>query len=231
MLRAYINRICMETPSTANGVFMRATWLKAEAAARELVQNGGVVPVGSGGQIAAVAFSRRRGVEVPALDVAMRALDAGQTLVRYDAIVIWQPPRPAAEFLGAGPQSVTVEALTGTGFGPGPGHVVASKVVDSGQEVATLVSLVNDLPRDTRGPHGCPALTGIRSIKILFHYRGGSAVTVTEGVCDGVIFGAQGARPVLTDPTLMLWTLAAGLVGESAWVMSGTGAAPSGALV
>lgn len=213
--------------SVREGEARVTTWLKAEAAARGLIQSGGVVPVGSGDEIAAIGFSRSRGVEVPSLDVDMRAPDPGETLVRYDAIVIWHPPRPAGEFLGAGPQAVTVDALTGTGFGPEPRHVVASKVVDSAKEVATLVSLVNDLPRDTRGPHGCPALTGTRSIKMIFHYRGGSAVTVTEGVCDGVLFGAQGANPVLADPTLQLWTLTAYLVGESAWVMGGTAAPPS----
>lgn len=206
-------------------------WVKAEAAARGLVQSGGVTPVGSGDQITGVSFTRTRAAEVPAVLVDMRALSAGQTLVRYDAIVIWQPPRPVGEFLAARPESMTLQAWTGTGFGPDPVHVVATKVTDNGQEMARFVALVNALPRDTRGPHGCPGPTGTRYFKMLFHYHGGAEVAITEGVCDGVVFGAPGANPLLADPTLTLWSLAATLVGESSWLPSGTPTAPSDPLV
>jgi hypothetical protein len=204
-------------------------WVKAEAAARGLVEDGNGITGGTKPKddTEGAAFIRARVLEAPTLQVDMRALDAGHTVVRYDAIVVRQPPRPPGEFLPAGAEAVTVQALDGAG---GAAHLVASSVVRDGAQVAALVSLVNGLPRGPEGTNlGCPGQTGARFIVFLFRYLSGSTVSVGEGDCRGVVFGPAGAYPALVDPALKLWTTGAGIVGESGWLRGGTGPSTSGA--
>ncbi len=145
------------------------------------------------------------------MQVSVKAGTAGQTLVRYDAMVIWVPARPKAEELPAGVTQVQIQLLDGI-----PQNTVASMAVTSRAEIANLSGLVQGLPTAAPGVMNCPADLG-REVVLTFAGSDGQAVTVSQGTCGFVTFGKPGTFPTLTDPGNALWNAAASLAGHPGW--------------
>lgn len=189
------------------------TWVKQQAAAKGLHQVGSAASSGPGGvssQGGAFAATTGAGL-TPGVQVSVKANATGDTLVRYDAMVIWLPPRPKAEELPAGVTQVRIQLLDGI-----PQQTVASATVTASADVAKLVGLVQGLPTSAPGVTNCPADTG-REVVLTFAGAGGQAVTVSQGTCGFVRFGQAGTFPTLTDPGDALWNAAATLAGRPGW--------------
>ncbi len=115
--------------------------------------------------------------------VSLAPLPARRLAVRVDVQVLWRPARPSSERIADRVRSVEVSALSGR-------EVLAQRVL-VGEPAQHLADLVNALPRDTRGTHGCRADDG-RSRRLVFRTTGqtwmvtgffcGSAVLVLHGV-------------------------------------------------
>ena len=189
-------------------------WVKQEASQRGLVQTGSGSSSGPKPQddTEGLAFAQSGGAGlVPGLEVSVQSAGGGQSLVRYDAMVIWTPPRPKGENLPVGVSAVRVQVREGL-----QERMVKTVTVTDPAQVAHLVSLVAALPLDTRGVTSCPVDMG-REVRLTFLGPGQQEVTVSEGTCDSVTFGPLGAFPALTDPGLGLWKAAVTLVGEPSW--------------
>jgi len=89
--------------------------------------------------------------------------------IRADAIVLWEPDKPAAERIPGGVRSVDLLAYQET-----PDNVVARRTV-TGAAARHLADLANALARDNRGVHGCGGDRGRRT-RITFSTSQGPAV-------------------------------------------------------
>jgi hypothetical protein len=113
--------------------------------------------------------------------------------IRADGQVVWVPPRTAAEEVPAGVRRVALLAYRGD-----PTNDVAHRNV-SGAEAERLVRLVNDLPRDNRGSHGCVMDTGFR-VRMTFPTPDGPLVFTVWPACGAVLVSANGnSQPGLLD--------------------------------
>lgn len=188
------------------------SWAKAQAAAQGLHQTASGSSTAPTGAEAGVAFSRMAGGGLtPALQVSAETTASGTTWVRYDAMVIWTPPRPAGENLPSGVSSVHIQLVNGL-----PSHVVATVTVTSPSQVAHLVAIEQSLPVDTRGAHSCPLSTG-QEVLLDFSRPGAPPVPVSLGTCGDAEFGAAGAYPALFDAGNALWDAAVALAGKPGW--------------
>jgi hypothetical protein len=104
----------------------------------------------------------------------------GQTVIRVDAQVSWQPPRPAAEQVPPAARAVTITQLPA--LNPSVGHPAAPVTITSLVVVRQLAALVDSLQLSTIGPAAsCPAVLG-GGIKLTFLAKAaGTPLAVAEG--------------------------------------------------
>ena len=135
---------------------------------------------------------------LPMREMNVQFYDAGggMTVIMADAMVSWQPPRPASEVIPASVAAVTIAEA-----GQAPGNP-APVTVTSAPVVRRLVALVNGLPVSTVGddvpcPSGPPALTlTFRAV------ADGPAVALAgPGVCGAMTLRLNGKdEPALQPP-------------------------------
>ena len=113
---------------------------------------------------------------LPVREMNVQVYDAGggAVVIMADAMVSWQPPRPASEVV---PASVTVVTIAASG--PWPGNP-APVTITSVPVVRRLAALVNGLPVSTAG-RGVPCSMGA-GFRLTFRaVAGGPAVAVAVG--------------------------------------------------
>ena len=119
----------------------------------------------------------------------------GQTAIRVDAQVSWQPPRPAPERVPAAARVVTITQLPS--LGPHARRPPAPVTISGLAVVRRLAALVDSLQLSTIGPDAsCPAAFG-GGIRLTFIARGGGpplAVAQGPAACGTVQFTADGKR-------------------------------------
>ena len=125
----------------------------------------------------------------------------GQTAIRVDAQVSWQPPRPASERVPSAARVVTVASPGGTG--PRHGHRPRPVTITGRAVVRRLAALVDSLALSTIGPGAsCPAAFG-DLIRLTFRARAdGPPLAVAQGpaACGTVQFSIGGRQ----QPALQL---------------------------
>jgi len=113
------------------------------------------------------------------------ASDGQGSGIRADGQVLWVPLRTAAEEVPVGVRQVALLAYRGD-----PTNKVAQMDL-SGAEVKRVVRLVNDLPRDNRGSHGCLIDSGFR-MRMTFPTPDGPLVFTVWPACGSVLVSANG---------------------------------------
>lgn len=135
------------------------------------------------------------------LVVEVIAAGGGQTAIRVDAQVAWQPPRPPGEHVPSAARVVTIAALPG--MMPGARQPPAPVTITAAAVVARLAALVDSLRLSTIGVASCPAVLA-PGIRLTFRARpGGPALAVAEGPapCGTVLFTVGGRQqPALQVP-------------------------------
>jgi hypothetical protein len=130
------------------------------------------------------------------MNVQVYDIGGGATVIMADAMVSWQPPRPASEVI---PASVTVVTIAPPFTWPGsPAPVTITSV----PVVRRLAALVNGLPVSTAGL-GVPCSMGAGITLIFRAVSGGPSVAVVTGPaeCGVVHFQLNGkAEPSLQPP-------------------------------
>ena len=115
------------------------------------------------------------------------------------------PPRAKESVVPADAQSVTVAR------GTAGGAFSLRRTVTALGEVRTLREIVNRLPVDTRGVHGCLADTGARA-EVIFRAPQGTLTFLEDPACDSV---SGPGKAALTDPGYRLWDAVSKLLGQS----------------
>ena len=125
----------------------------------------------------------------------------GQTAIRVDAQVSWQPPRPASDRVPSAAHVVTITQLPS--LNPHARRPPAPVTITDPAVVRRLAELVDGLQLSTIGPGAsCPAAFG-GGIRLTFLARaGGAPLAVAQGpaACGTVQFSAGGTR----QPALQL---------------------------
>ncbi len=125
----------------------------------------------------------------------------GQTAIRVDAQVSWQPPRPASDRVPSAAHVVTITQLPS--LNPHARRPPAPVTITDPVVVRRLAELVDGLPLSTIGPGAsCPAAFG-GGIRLTFLARaGGAPLAVAQGpaACGTVQFSSGGTR----QPALQL---------------------------
>jgi hypothetical protein len=138
------------------------------------------------------------------LVVEVTGAGRGQTAIRVDAQVSWQPPRPTAARVPAAAHVVTITQLPG--LSPHARRSPAPVTITDLTVVWRLAALVDDLQLSTIGPGApCPASLG-GGIRLTFLARvGGPPLAVAQGpaACGTVQLSAGGKR----QPALQLTDL------------------------
>jgi len=126
---------------------------------------------------------------------------AGRTYVRVDAMVAWQPQRPASERVPAGVTAITITAQPDMNK---PHDVPAPVTLTDPASVSKIVRLVDSLPLYRE--RGCLGLNengkGI-TLSFLGHANGPVLATASELIpsCGYVEFAIRGTdEPILSDP-------------------------------
>ena len=137
---------------------------------------------------------------LPTREMNVQFYDAGggMTVIMAEAMVSWQPPRPAAEVVPASVTEVTI-APSGPGAQPAPAPVTVS----SAAVVRRLAALVNGLPLSTVAP-GVPCPDGPGFTLTFRVTAGGTPAAVADGpgACGQVTLrlgGKDGARLLPPD--------------------------------
>jgi len=123
----------------------------------------------------------------------------GQTAIRVDAQVTWQPPRSSAERVPSAARVVTISQLPSLlphGRRPLPSVTITDAAVTK-----RIAALVDQLPVSTLGVMSCPAMVG-GGIELTFRAKAGApvlAVVNSQGGCDTVLFTIAGRQ----QPALM----------------------------
>jgi hypothetical protein len=129
------------------------------------------------------------------LVVEVAAAGSGQTVIRVDAQVSWQPPRPASERVPSAARVVTITQLPS--LVPHASRPPAPVTITDLAVVRRLAALVDSLQLSTIGPAAsCPLVPG-SGIQLAFRARaGGPPLAVAQGpaACGTVQFSA-GGRP------------------------------------
>jgi hypothetical protein len=129
------------------------------------------------------------------LVVEVVAAGNGQTAIRVDAQVSWQPPRPASEHVPSAARVVTITQLPS--LGPRAGRPPAPVTITDLAVVRRLAAVVDSLQLSTIGPAAsCPAPPG-GGIRLTFLARaGGPPLAVAQGpaACGTVQFSADGKQ-------------------------------------
>jgi hypothetical protein len=119
----------------------------------------------------------------------------GQTAIRVDAQVSWQPPRPAPERVPATTRVVTITQLPS--LNPHASRPPAPVTITGPAAVRRLAALVDTLQLSTIGPAAsCPAAFG-GGIRLTFLARaGGPPLAAAQGpaACGTVQFSADGKQ-------------------------------------
>ena len=135
------------------------------------------------------------------LVVEVAAAGHGQTEIRVDAQVSWQPPRPASERVPSTTRLVTITQLPS--LDPHVSHPPAPVTITDLAVVRRLAALVDSLQLSTIGPAvSCPLVVG-GVIQLTFLARvGGPLLAVAQGpaACGTVQFSV-GGKP---QPALQL---------------------------
>jgi hypothetical protein len=144
---------------------------------------------------------------LPTREMNVQFYDAGggATVIMADAMVAWQPPRPASEVIPASVTEVTIVA---------PGllsqKVPAPVTITSGPTVRRLTALVNGLPLSSVNP-GIPCASG-NGLTLTFRATpGGPPVAVADGpgACGQVTLTLNGKHePPLLPPDPSAYTAA-----------------------
>jgi hypothetical protein len=125
----------------------------------------------------------------------------GQTAIRVDAQVSWQPPRPGRERVPSAARVVTITQLPS--LNPHAKRPPAPVTITVLAVVRRLAALVDSLQLSTIGPDAsCPAL-GLGGIRLTFRAKASSpplAVAQGPAPCGTVQFSADGKR----QPALQL---------------------------
>jgi hypothetical protein len=108
------------------------------------------------------------------MDVQFYDVGGGATVIMAEAMVSWQPPRPASEVI---PDSVTVVTIAASG--PWQGNP-APVTITSVPVVRRLAALVNGLPVSTAGS-GVPCYMAAGVTLTFRAAAGGPAVAVADG--------------------------------------------------
>jgi hypothetical protein len=129
------------------------------------------------------------------LVVEVAAAGGGQTAIRVDAQVAWQPPRAAGERIPSAARVVTIAEVPGVL--PGTSHPPAPVTITGVAVVTRLAALVDGLPLSTIGPGAsCPAPLGP---EVQLTFRGspsGPPLAVAQGPagCGTVLFTVDGRQ-------------------------------------
>jgi hypothetical protein len=127
--------------------------------------------------------------------VEVAGAGSGQTAIRVDAQVSWQPPRPASERVPPATRVVTITQLPS--LGPHARRPPAPVTITAPAVVRRLAALVDNLQLSTIGPGAsCPASLG-GGIRLTFLARAdGPPLAVAQGpaACGTVEFSADGKR-------------------------------------
>jgi hypothetical protein len=132
------------------------------------------------------------------MNVQVYDVGGGVSVIVADAMVSWQPPRPAAEVI---PASVTVVTIAASEAGVWPGNP-APVTITSVPVVRRLAALVNGLPVSTAGL-GVPCSMAIGFTLTFRAVAGGPAVAVAAGPAEcGVVHLRLGGQdePDLQPP-------------------------------
>lgn len=134
------------------------------------------------------------------LVVEVIAADGGQTAIRVDAQVAWQPPRPPGEHVPSAARVVTVAAVPYTAVSA---RLPAPVTITGAAAVARLAAFVDSLRLSTIGVASCPAFVA-PGVRLTFRARpGGPALAVAEGPasCGTAAFTVEGRQqPALQVP-------------------------------
>jgi hypothetical protein len=141
---------------------------------------------------------------LPQREMNVQAYDVGggMSVIMADAMVSWQPPRPATEVIPASVRVVTIAAS-----GPWPGNP-RPVTIRAAPVVRRLAALVNNLPVATVGEDvPCPMGSGVT---LTFSISGGPPVAVANGpaqcgVIDLTLHGQD--EPDLQPPGSYLATI------------------------
>jgi len=129
------------------------------------------------------------------LVVEVTAAGDGQTTIRVDAQVSWQPPRPASERMPAAARVVTITQLPC--LDPHARRPPAPVIITDPAVVRRLATLVDSLQLSTIGPGApCPAPAG-GGIRLTFRTRAdGPPLAVAQGpaACGTVQFSVRSKR-------------------------------------
>jgi hypothetical protein len=127
------------------------------------------------------------------LVVEVIAAGGGQTAVRVDAQVAWQPPRPPGERVPSAARVVTVAAVPYTAVGAG--RPPAPVTITGAAVVARLAALIDGLRLSTIGVASCPAFLA-PGVRLTFRARpAGPALAVAEGPAScGTLLFTVGSR-------------------------------------
>jgi len=129
------------------------------------------------------------------LNAQFYAVGGGETVIMADAMVAWEPPRPAAEAVPSSVKAVTIELEA-----PGPSASAQRATVTSAAVVRRLAALVNGLPLSTIGAALCGS--GLGFTLTFRATAGGPPVAVAQGPdgCGAVTFQLNGK----SQPDLMV---------------------------
>lgn len=133
--------------------------------------------------------------------VSIAPADGGKTAVRVDAVVTYQPIRPASERVPATATEVTITLRHA--FEPSSGPTPAPITVTRPAVVRQLIALVDGLPLST-APTGVPCTSGPPDrVELAFKTGTGHVVADVQGPreCEEVSFTINGViQPALTAP-------------------------------
>jgi hypothetical protein len=135
------------------------------------------------------------------LSVAVSTDGTGQTIIRVDAQVVWQPARPATERVPAAATVVTITPDYGTASLAHPG--AAPVTVSDPAKVARIAAAVNALRLNPPGVRSCPMETG-QALRLAFRASTHGPVLATVGAqadgCGIVTFSlGSKAEPALAN--------------------------------
>jgi hypothetical protein len=115
------------------------------------------------------------------MNVQVYDVGGGVTVILADAMVSWQPPRPASEVIRASVTAATIAASGPWQGNPGPVTITSAPVV------RRLAALVNGLPVSTAG-EDVPCPMGVGFMLTFRGAAGGPAVAVADGPAEcGVV--------------------------------------------
>jgi hypothetical protein len=136
------------------------------------------------------------------MNVQAYEMGGGMTVLAADAMVTWQPPRPATEAIPASVRMVTIATAGPWQGNPRPVTIRAAPAV------RRLAALVNSLPVATVG-EGIPCPMGV-GVTLIFSASGGPPVAVASGpaACGVIDLTLHGrSEPGLQPPGSYLATV------------------------